>query len=198
MNSSNPRSEAGHRINTGSQAEQMAGSGGNRSSQGSRRASMYVCLIAVAGLLGGCSSPPAKSAQVETGETPVQQSEARRDATATANASQPADPDESPEAALVRLSSQWDEAFAKHDENLLRQVFHPSYTGLDEEIANMYSPANKGTPTPVSEIAIESQAADRVILTAVFGYDEGPVRQRILLVGAGATRRIAGVQDVEG
>ncbi|RIK11130.1 MAG: hypothetical protein DCC49_00845 [Acidobacteria bacterium] len=109
----------------------------------------------------------------------------------------PAAEAETPEASLIRLSKMWDEAFAKRDETLLRRVFHPSFTGIDAEIANMNSPENKGTPTPVSEISVESEAPERVVLTAVFAYDEGPVRQRILLVGDARDRRIAGVQDVE-
>lgn len=117
--------------------------------------------------------------------------------TPVAPPARPATEQETPEASLVRLSEMWDEAFARRDEALLRRVFHPSFTGLDGEIANMNSPENKGTATPVTEITIESEAPERVVLTATFGYDEGPVRQRILLLGDASDRRIAGVQDLE-
>lgn len=105
--------------------------------------------------------------------------------------------DETPEETLIRLSAIWDEAFARRDENLLRQVFDPSYPGLDYEIQLLKSPDNKGTPTLVDEINSELVEEGRAILTALFHYDEAPVRQRILLVGEGPHRRIAGIQDLE-
>lgn len=181
------------------------GSGGNqpplerRASARGVQVAMLLLLALMATAIYGCTSGGYESdrATAQPNPSPERQS-GRVEISPVVPPASPATEDETPEASLVRLSAMWDEAFARRDEALLRRVFHPAFTGIDAEIATMNSPENKGTPTPVSEISIESETTGRVVVTAVFGYDEGPVRQRILLLGEARDRRIAGVQDIEG
>lgn len=157
---------------------------------------LFIALTLLA--LVGCASRGAAANQ--EGEQVKRSPDHQVPPVELSDVSQPGSPvglPETPEESLIRLSKMWDEAFALRDEVLLRQVFHPSFTGIEAEIANMNSPKNKGTATPVGEITIESEAPDRVVLTAVFSYDEGAVRQRILLLGNASDRKIAGVQDLD-
>lgn len=186
-------------------AEYSVGSGGNRpslkSGVGIRGVRVLTPLLLIVAVMAatGCSSGDREAARATAGaEHPSERQSAPVEITQVVAPAGPLAAHETPEASLVRLSKMWDEAFARRDEALLRRVFHPSFTGIEAEIANMNSPGNKGTTTPVSEITIESEAPERVVLTAVFDYDEGPVRQRILLIGSASDRRIGGVQDLEG